>query len=513
MMVEFPAKKIGWRRGGEVRRKPPSASFANSQEFMASKLVFEIPELTNIICSVINYKEKGHLPLALNTSRFKLYAPLVKTLEISRSPGNPYRIVGDWRLLLLRSAGRVLLPNLERLSFTISSGTMEDQLDWVSIFLSSSLVEINIWKARWPVWVGLSSSARLLRYIARNCPRLQTLSITPGEPSDDAIPGRVDDYGSYTWWYEYVEFSSSAVYIHRQMRSFCNLRSLTSSMAILHPMVFLEISRLPFLESLVLKSSATKGPIYRYPGLSESSFPALRQLELDRVDPHVISHLCRLAPLVRLLEKITIEFPQGANDDIWDFNKDRVNSTLGALSKLSPQLRDFSLNIGPDGGDIEVEPVLIVALSRLPLLRYLNLCDFSTMYQGDLGKLCAAVPLLEELRLPYARYVPEDLYPLAAHLPHLRFLELGDIDVCEDGDVEPPIEFPSSPISRSQTPIRIMCDFYHEPWSIESLARYMYLLWPNATFEPCHFNGRTIPEDVERAAKINDMLAAWRADP
>lgn len=141
------------------------------------------------------------------------------------------------------------------------------------------------------------------------------------------------------------------------------------------------------------------------------------------------------------------------------------------LSKLSPRLLDVSLDIGPDSEYIEVEPVLGKALRRLPLLRRLRLCTLDTTYEEDLEEICAAVPLLEELRLPHASYAPEDIHPLARDLPHLRFLEIGVIDVCEDEDLEPLIEFPGSPISRSRAPIRIQCDLFHKPWSLESIAR------------------------------------------
>lgn len=199
--------------------------------------------------------------MRLNISRFELCSPLIKTLEISRSPGVPYRTVRNWRFLLLHSSDRVLLPNLRRLSLTTRRETVEDHLDWITMFLSPSLAEINICKFNGPIWVGLSTSAKLLRRIARSCPRIQVLYITPGEPGGDTVSGGIVAPHPYAWWYEHVEFSSSTVHLHRPIRGFFNLRSLTSSVAILCPKAFLEISRLHFLESLALKSSATKGPV------------------------------------------------------------------------------------------------------------------------------------------------------------------------------------------------------------------------------------------------------------
>lgn len=136
--------------------------------------------------------------MSLDTSRFKLYAPFFKNLEISRSPGVPYRIEGHWRVFLLRPLGRALLPNLRRLSITTPCNVKGDQLDRITVFLSPSLVEISICKARWPIWVGLGCSDKLLRDIARNCPKLQTLCIFPGEPSGNPVPGRIVDDGYYT---------------------------------------------------------------------------------------------------------------------------------------------------------------------------------------------------------------------------------------------------------------------------------------------------------------------------
>lgn len=256
------------------------------------------------------------------------------------------------------------------------------------------------------------------------------------------------------------------------MRQFYNLRSLTSSLAVLRTKVFFEISRLPLLESLILKSTETRGPIRQYKGLSGSSFPSLRQLELHYVDPNVIAHLCSLVPLVRHLERVTIHFPEGADDEHWDFDGDRVESTLGILSQLSPRLRHFCLHTGPDADEIEIDDILLESLQRLPL-RYLDLGSLRITSSLGLDGFGAAVPLLEELHLDLATYSPEQLHPLAALLPYLRFLELGYIDVDLDDyeDENSPIEFPSSPINQSQVLIRIKCGPYYKPWSLESFAR------------------------------------------
>lgn len=411
------------------------------------------------------------MPIEIDTSRFELYAPFVTDLEISRLPGVPFRIEGRWRPFLMRSHARVLLPNLRRLSFETFGKFHEDQLGWIAMFLAPSLLEIQICAREQPIWINLSSASEMLRQISEKCPKLQTLTIFPGEPLyDQPIPGTVMHEGDSTRWLDDILFSSPTASISTQIRQFGNLCSLTASPAMFHPDLFLAISELPCLNSLVVRSAAAGGPIYQYSGLSESSFSALKELELDEIDPRIIAHLCSLAPLVRNLEEVRIRFPDGDDARTWSFEGGRARSTIGVLSRLSPRLQHICLDVGQEQytEEIQLSPMLVDALRCLPL-RYLDLGSIDADVGPLLNEFCAALPLLEVLYLSFETFSLRMLLPLAIHLPRLCYLELGDIDVTY---IPPMLETDfSGYYDRPNFPICIKCDWWEIPFSFKSVAR------------------------------------------
>ncbi|KAG8737731.1 hypothetical protein FRC10_007888 [Ceratobasidium sp. 414] len=390
------------------------------------------------------YPQQMDLIAMINTSRLGIYASFVESLEISRSPTKEYRIKGIWKILPAQSQNAALLPNLRRLTYTGPQALDENQLDYLTLFLSSTTREIEITtRGGYPLWQSLPSASKLLDLVSHKCSGLEHLRIYPRDLTSEP--------GSNTPL-EMPTFSNDLSAIHEAMSRLGGLQSLTISPAVLEPDVFHAISACSHLETLIVQSTGHGGLIYEYK-LDEGSFPALRHLELINLDPHIMGSLCDFEPLLHQLEHASVTFGHGC-DDAWDFDRDRVES-LYALVECCPRLTELRFNTGFDGYDILMIPNL-VDLLRPRTLRYLNLSTLGTPTElTGWSELLGVLPLLEEFHLPTDTIRYPELRHFATMLPRLRFLALSG--VWFDGfDAKRDLERVPSP---SLIPVRLQCTF------------------------------------------------------
>lgn len=461
----------------------------------------------------------------MDLSRLKLYAPFIETLEISRCPARRYRIQGNWRARLQDCKSQIYLPNLRRLTYTgPDSIYRQEQLDWVTMFISRSVIELEIGGIdtgeQCPRWQSLSSASRLLRHISETCPGLQNLRIYPGEVAQGP-----NNSNGFT--IQELSFSNMWAPIYGHIDILYNLRCLVISPSVLHPNVFSSISRLPMLETLRIQSSGCEAPVYEY-HLSDSSFPALRYLELKDLDSNALAHLCSLAPLVQRLTKVDVYSPQDGGDTIWESAEDRIESTLYMLCWLSSQLADLTFSAGWYDGGLTLSHRLVTMIQRLPLRR-LDLGHLVVPPQPGWANLFyTALPLLEELHLEDQDLSTEELRLFAENLPKLRFLKIENVEFRDFGDTPEMFE---KAIPQSQIPLRLYTDFtsydtHTSPYTIarcvikarcnyrfiyDVVYRFLHALWPNIVIEAMR-PGQTMKlVGMENFELINERISALRA--
>ncbi|KAG8773827.1 hypothetical protein FRC12_002301 [Ceratobasidium sp. 428] len=239
------------------------------------------------------------------------------------------------------------------------------------------------------------------------------------------------------------------------MGLFRSLRRLTISPTILEPIVFRSISTFQYLETLIVQSEAYGSPAYDQYDLDDASFLALRHLELIDLDPHTITKLCNLQPLLRRLEYASVKFGRGS-DGTWNYDGDRRDSLL-ALVQCCPKLTGLQFDIGEYDNEIIMMAPNLVDLFQSRQLRYINVTALgSSTEHTRWTELISALPLVEELHLPMDILDYRTLRDFATMLPRLHFLELRaarlEISKGAMNDFE---RVPSPP----QIPLHLQCGF------------------------------------------------------
>ncbi|QRV84647.1 LRR receptor-like serine/threonine-protein kinase [Ceratobasidium sp. AG-Ba] len=435
--------------------------------------------------------------------RLDLYSPYIQSLEISQSPDSKYTVPAIWRS---RISGHCLipLPNLRRLTYTGPRELDESELDYLVFFLSPSVRDIRVSiDDAYGLWQGPSSASKLLDSISRMSPNLERLCVFPGVLEEEQ---RFDCHP------ELVSFVDDTFTIHEQLGRLRYLKSLTISPTVLEPDIFHAVSKMIFLETLVIQSTSDGGPIYEEYNLDSSSFPALKRLELLCMDPHVIEHVCSLERVVARLEHIAIRYGYVADSygsDVWDYDGDYAEALI-SIGRLCPQLIKLDFDTSLIDFDVGPSLELLDALRALPL-RYLSMTRLDQPEgSANWGAFFSALPAVEELRLRIQLIHYKELREFATMLPHLRVLEICDVDF-ENFDTNdiPQITTPSMLSVLVQghfSAIPTVEDRFRTP------AKFLFALWPNVIYKPeAYPEGSTMQKYLEAEAdKVNKHLSDLR---
>ncbi|KAG8768918.1 hypothetical protein FRC12_005275 [Ceratobasidium sp. 428] len=417
--------------------------------------------------------------IKINTSRLELYAHFVQSLEVYHPLAKTYCIQNLWQAHRVPDVQQLSeFPKLHRLTYTCLGKLEENQLDYIPLFLSSSLREIEIGaQGGSPLWQNLSSVSNFLSLISHRCPELEGLRIYSGEPLPHTEVNRK---------FHVAISAEASLAIHQTMDQFRSLRRLTISPAVLEPTVFRSIGAFLNLETLTIQSEAYGGLVYDEYSLDDASFSALRYLELVDLNPHTIMKICNLQPLLRRLEYASVKFGRGS-DETWKYDGDRRDSLL-ALVRCCPRLTGLKFDIGECDNEIIMMAPSLVNLFQSRQLRYINITALgSSTEHTKWTELISALPLVEELHLPMDILDYRTLRDFATMLPRLHLLELRaarfEISKGATGDFE---RVPSPP----QIPLHLKCGFrmlqvrYH----MDTIARYLHALWPNVVVEVIKFS-------------------------
>ncbi|KAG9078911.1 hypothetical protein FS749_009030 [Ceratobasidium sp. UAMH 11750] len=367
------------------------------------------------------------LSKSLDLTRLRIYAPYIRTLEVSELPRKLYKVKGDWSVFN-STVKPGLLPNLHSLSITSTSEVAtRDEINCLSLFLCSSLRSIRMksWYSHRRLLMDVERFPTFLSEVARCCPLLETFevysavgrplncqgitSLNYASPNDDA----------HAWPETRLNFVSS----------FQHVRHLSGSTAFLHPGVFYSIAKLPSLESLSLYDSApgTQFTLTDIISVPDNAFPALRQLELRHLDTYITLYLCGLEPLATRLTSIVIEFSQRSRADARDFeDHDRSHSAICSLGNLAPHIANLTVYSSGPQARLLLDSTVIEALGRLPL-QSLTLPEVllapNIQWKDVLGALSGVQVLRLRCTVKY-----HELEAFATCLPRLRVLELRMIE-------------------------------------------------------------------------------------
>ncbi|KAG8707674.1 hypothetical protein FRC08_000360 [Ceratobasidium sp. 394] len=326
----------------------------------------------------------------------------------------------------------------------------------------------------------------------------------PGEP----VPGTAHRDPDGWSRPEEIIFTDGKDTIHEQIGMLNNLRSLTTSPAILELETFQAISRLPCLETLVIQSTGDGGPSWGDYGLSDDSFPALRTLQLIHLDPRNTEHLCSLEPLVQRLTHASLIFDDCGDDIVvWDYHGSRSDIIRSFMSRCR-ELTSLSIKMGDNNAGFEMCPRTIDMLRLLPIRHFeVDMVDLEPGVTPT--QMLDALPCVEVLRLSCTMVGHQFLRHAAVKLPRLRSLELGSIEF-EGVDEGPSSEEFAKPPNQSQRPLSIQAEFNLDNYSYEDVARYLYALWPNVTAKSMWDGLRVRSSLFEPVRRINRILSTLK---
>ncbi|KDN33977.1 hypothetical protein RSAG8_12936, partial [Rhizoctonia solani AG-8 WAC10335] len=417
----------------------------------------------------------------LDFTRFDIYAPLVKSLDLYGDSKHSYDFSG-WSTLNQRQSP--LLPHLSSLTMrgTCGSRGSGDQLLWTTLLASSTLREVRTVssgkKRPNPLLVAPVVASLLLSKITHQCPDLQVLSIFP-EPS-------LTSTGSYKEGIFETFLTFSQPPFQHYLAQSRQLRELASTGLILQSDVLPIVASLPRLVHLeIFTPSIDIDPDEI--SLPENAFPSLQRLSLYLALNQGATDLWKIHAL-RQLTSLRIEFRDQHNDDT-DDPENWARNLLSTIAKNSPNLRHLHVNFSLcDSCEDEPcdlgDPVLLEELSTLPLETVtLESAWFGTHDPDVFNCIPTAFPNVIDLRMP-TLHAPLNLLPYFAKLPKLQHLVL-DLDLTHGSRCDLP---PTVPVGLALHTLETK-DECAPLGDLVSLAKDLLLLWPNLQRVVCPKDG------------------------
>ncbi|KAB5588298.1 hypothetical protein CTheo_8262 [Ceratobasidium theobromae] len=420
--------------------------------------------------------------------RFDLYAPYVKTLDIYGRSSHFYFLNRDnipiLRRMLKRRGSRALLPNLHSFDLTSdqrrhSHGDLKlDRMYWIKL-LGSDKIETVMLRSDGPpnydFLIGYGQASSIVRYLAKHCPNVQTLSLYPRE--DIASSPRNLSLFINPWYIGIQELNK--------------LKSLLLSDGWLSDQPILGLGNLPELTSLEFEPGDlyTKWPentssVELNEFLSPTAFPKLDTLKLDIKLTYQIFVL-GLQKMVKHVENLNLytglfmdavepEDLEAINSD-FEESKDLLQHKLVPLFANMPNLKHLELTMwSPHSHIDETLSVEFPGFLDAVILPQLEFVAFDGLHFGSrtLERNLASVwPQLTTLLLPDQDASLQELAGFAT-LPNLFNLMVR---------LKITTKYPFKPISRTEyAPLeRIDCckgtEISSEPEVLNHTARAPFL--------------------------------------
>ncbi|CAE6421061.1 hypothetical protein ACGC1H_006692 [Rhizoctonia solani] len=429
--------------------------------------LFPDAEIKQIGVSTITIR----LPPSLDFTRFDIYAPLVKSLDLYGDSKHSYDFA-SWSTLNQRQ--RPLLPHLSSLTMRGVSGSRGsgDQLIWTKLLASSTLREVRTVssgkKRPSPSLVAPVTASLLLSQVICQCPDLQVLSIFP-EPALASTGNHKEGI------FESFLMLSQPPF-HAYLPQARQLRELASNRQILRPDVLPIVASLPLLvhlEIFTLSIELDADDI----SLPEDAFPSLQRLSVYLGSNQGVTDLWRI-PALRQLTSLRIEFRDQHNDET-DDPDNWARNLLSTVAKNSPNLRHLHVNFSLcDSCEDEPcdlgDPDLLEELSTLPLETVTLESAWFGIHDPDVfNYIPTAFPRVTDLRMPTLN-APLNILAYFAKLPRLQHLVL-DLYLTHGPEWNLP---PAIPVGLALHTLETK-DNCAPLGDLVSLAKNLLLLWPN----------------------------------
>ncbi|KAG8738011.1 hypothetical protein FRC10_007404 [Ceratobasidium sp. 414] len=405
-------------------------------------------------------------PSPAKFSRFDVYAPYVRELDVYGPTYHHYQVDG-WDRLILHARQRPLLPNLSSIIFhSFADVHGSDELVWVKTFISSSVTKVGAIAGnfKFPTYMPSLVVDVIMSTVAECCPRLLKLSLFPTPDHLSDKPKASDNLLGFLWRRPY----------HESLSRLPNLVELTCSMGMFERDSLLVISSLPALRRLTV-FGFDGVPVLHTDSLSSESFPTLHELQLAELDRECLTSVLRLPPLMSHLTHLELDYQldEPGSDDEED-QGERI--ALDVLSRLedSPRLRSLDLNVNFFGEphDIGRKDVMEI-FSKLPL-ESITLGGMRVGYLTyNAEHLKTAWLNVTSVHMPDQLGSPNVLRHFA-QLPRLQYLE---VNLCLEIVVDCPNEVSLCPLHTLESSDD--GDIAHEPEDLGPIGDFLLTLFPN----------------------------------
>lgn len=375
--------------------------------------------------------QKIDFPPAIDPSRFNVYSSFVKRLEIISNPNKTAITFGaNTAAFFSFTQKATFAPSLTKLSIITVDISAEEHDRWVTMFLSPALLDLQLlFRAHSNRSLNSTLAPDLLGRISTKCSKLRNLEFFPRE--------EVDNY-KFEWDSDTksteadLKRSKMLASLGSHLSSFRNLRSLSSSVLVLRPIILSALGELHTLEKLSIDGDCCEPRIVDLV-VPDSAFPVLHTLELENFHWANLRYMSEFTPLLRRLKKIAMTLAY--DDNLWHYGWDADGEDswqfklVQSVAKNAPLLADLSIDFSSDEYEAYFTSDWLDCLRDLPLRR-LDVRNAGVEFRWR--ELGSALPALEEFRT--LNLDRETISQLAKLLPRLQLVELDSIDVHTFGE-------------------------------------------------------------------------------
>jgi hypothetical protein len=376
--------------------------------------------------SQINKPDQGFDSSNLDFSRFGLYAPYVRSLEIYK---DRYFTLLGWGVLTSTTHRRPILPKLSSLTIHtkgIPSLHRTLYIGWVNWFMCPSLTSILVSPKRFGfdgLMISSLEGSAILQAVVDGCPRIRRLSL----PLSDGYVGDSDQANLLLGLLRTKP-------LDQYLPALSDLCELQASTFLLRPDLFRALGSLPRLTSLTLYCLDEEPPLDSAIAFHTKPFPALKKLLLMCLDALEVIALLDLLPVLENLTSLELDMSLNTDGDWLIVDLFPRLEKLLRLSDLRLSI-DFSLDMIRSNYHHISDPVALGILTKLPL-QAVKLVGVSIRASVGLSTVFPNVKRLE--MLGYQVY-PNMLSPFAAmpNLEHLVVSLILDEDFLSYNDSPP----------------------------------------------------------------------------
>ncbi|KAG8741633.1 hypothetical protein FRC12_015606 [Ceratobasidium sp. 428] len=341
-------------------------------------------------------------------TRFSLYAPFVKYLEIYGQDATEYEFSG-WRELGQYAKAASLLPNLVRLTLTASFPIQsQQQLMWIRTFLAPAILEIQVVRtASEAPLIHLPTASSLLKHVSTVASGVQRLSLFI-EHEDYYRPE--EDADVIGFWEPLLQCC---------LGNLTALQELTCTEAVLDPEVFSVMAQLPNLR--VLNIHAIGGAYSVWAALDRkcvppNPFPALKHFSMrasHAADISIVLH-CLAFPNLSSLRLGIEEQPDAdhiIDDPAWE------HEVIEPIVEGCPHLNELRIDF--DEAYVYPQPCdLLASVKNSDAIKSMSKLPLETLYLSSAA--LGEIPETPDAALSYSAQYLMAAWPRVTriHMPH-----------------------------------------------------------------------------------------------